>query len=104
MKGMMGLIYNRREFHLDLDLKGRLRDAAEEEGVGDPVHRGVEEGASLAEQQLGAEAALPWVEHLEANRIASYASLAPAPPAAVADDPALDAAVKKQLRSLGYVD
>jgi arylsulfatase A-like enzyme len=48
--------------------------------------------------------ALPYVEHLETNRIATYASLAPAPPDAVADDPALDAAVKKQLRSLGYVD
>lgn len=48
--------------------------------------------------------ALEYVEHLEQHRIASYASLAPAPPPEVADDPALDAAVKKQLRSLGYVD
>ena len=48
--------------------------------------------------------AVKYVEHLEQHRIASYASLAPAPPPEVADDPALDAAVKKQLRSLGYVD
>ena len=45
-----------------------------------------------------------YVAQLEQQRIASYAALAPAPPAAVADDPELDAAVKKQLRSLGYVD
>jgi len=49
-------------------------------------------------------AALPYVQHLEANRLATYAPLAPAPPPAVQNDPALDAAVKKQLRSLGYVD
>jgi len=48
--------------------------------------------------------AVKYIEHLEQHRIASYASLAPAPPPEVADDPALDAAVKKQLRSLGYVD
>ncbi len=47
---------------------------------------------------------LSYVEHLEQNRIGSYAALAPTPPPEVADDPALDAAVKKQLRSLGYVD
>ncbi|HOX25310.1 MAG TPA: alkaline phosphatase family protein [Candidatus Krumholzibacteria bacterium] len=45
-----------------------------------------------------------WVQHLEAHRLATYASLAPAPPPEVADDPSLDAAVKKQLKSLGYVD
>ncbi len=50
------------------------------------------------------EQALAYVEHLETHRLETYASLAPAPPAAVKDDPALDAAVKKQLRSLGYVD
>lgn len=48
--------------------------------------------------------ALRYVDHLEQHRIGSYAALAPAPPPDVADDPALDAAVKKQLRSLGYVD
>ncbi|MEZ4389221.1 MAG: alkaline phosphatase family protein [Candidatus Krumholzibacteriia bacterium] len=47
---------------------------------------------------------LRYVEHLEQHRIASYESLAPAPPPEVAADPALDEAVKKQLRSLGYVD
>lgn len=47
---------------------------------------------------------LAYVEHLEQHRIGSYAALAPAPPPNVADDPELDAAVKKQLRSLGYVD
>jgi arylsulfatase A-like enzyme len=50
------------------------------------------------------EAARPYVEHLESHRLATYASLAPAPPPEVENDPALDAAVKKQLRSLGYVD
>jgi hypothetical protein len=51
-----------------------------------------------------APAAIPYVDHLETHRIASYAPLAPAPPPGVADDPALDAAVKKKLKSLGYVD
>ena len=50
------------------------------------------------------EAGLIYVEHLEQHRLASYAGLAPAPPPEVADDPSLDEAVKKQLRSLGYVD
>ncbi|MBD3220249.1 hypothetical protein GF314_03325 [bacterium] len=50
------------------------------------------------------DAGLSYVEHLEQHRIGSYAALAPAPPPEVAEDPALDAAVKKQLRSLGYVD
>ncbi len=45
-----------------------------------------------------------FVRYLEANRIASYATLAPAPPPEVADDPAVDAAIRRQLRSLGYVD
>ena len=49
-------------------------------------------------------AGLAYVDQLETHRILSYASLAPAPPPEVKDDPALDAAVKKQLRSLGYVD
>ena len=49
-------------------------------------------------------AAIPYVDHLETHRIASYAPLAPAPPPEVADDPELDAAVKKKLKSLGYVD
>jgi predicted AlkP superfamily phosphohydrolase/phosphomutase len=49
-------------------------------------------------------AAIPYVDHLETHRIASYAPLAPAPPPEVANDPALDAAVKKKLKSLGYVD
>lgn len=47
---------------------------------------------------------LTFVEYLESNRIGTYASLAPAPPPEVKDDPALDEAVKKQLKSLGYVD
>ena len=50
------------------------------------------------------DAGAAYVAHLETHRIASYASLAPAPPADVASDPALDEAVRKQLRSLGYVD
>jgi len=45
-----------------------------------------------------------YVDHLENSRIASYAALAPAPPPEIADDPAVDEAVRKQLRSLGYVD
>lgn len=49
-------------------------------------------------------AGLAFVESLEANRLASYAALAPQPPAAVADDPAVDEAIRRQLRSLGYVD
>ena len=40
-------------------------------------------------------AGLRYVEHLEAHRIATYASLAPLPPLAVENDPALDAAIKK---------
>ena len=50
------------------------------------------------------EDGLAYVEYLENNRLGTYAPLAPAPPPEVTDDPALDAAVKKQLRSLGYVD
>ncbi len=51
-----------------------------------------------------AEEATPYVAHIEQHRIASYAGLAPAPPPAVAEDPAMNEAVKTQLRSLGYVD
>ncbi len=51
-----------------------------------------------------AESAAPYVAHLEQHRIASYAALAPVPPPAVAEDPAMNEAVKTQLRSLGYVD
>lgn len=47
---------------------------------------------------------LAFVEHLETHRMVSYTALAPAPPPEVKDDPKLDAAVRKQLRSLGYVD
>jgi len=45
-----------------------------------------------------------YVAHLESHRIESYAALAPAPPEEVGGDPGVDEAVKKQLRSLGYVD
>ncbi|MFO7653542.1 MAG: alkaline phosphatase family protein [Candidatus Krumholzibacteriia bacterium] len=57
----------------------------------------------ILRENLTAPAAA-YVEYLDANRIASYALLAPAPPPEVADDPAVDAAVRRQLRSLGYVD
>lgn len=50
------------------------------------------------------EAGRPYVAQLEQHRLGSYAGLAPAPPPEVASDPAVDEAVKKQLRSLGYVD
>lgn len=63
-----------------------------------------QEMAGRVIREAMAEEALPYVEHLEQHRLETYAGLAPAPPEAVADDPALDAAVKKQLRSLGYVD
>lgn len=50
------------------------------------------------------DAAARFVTYLDANRIASYAALAPVPPPEVADDPAVDEAIRRQLRSLGYVD
>ena len=45
-----------------------------------------------------------FVDGLEAHRVPSYAAFAPAPPPEVKDDPALNEAVIKQLKSLGYVD
>lgn len=48
--------------------------------------------------------AAAYVEHLEGNRIASYASLAPTQAPEIEDDPAVTEAMRRQLRSLGYVD